>query len=474
MRGRKPPGGGPGRFAAEARCLTLALLVAASLTGCRTPCAADRNCVSTQLVSRTGLELGPAPCVGQIALPNGASLQDGLSEDEAVVIALWNNALFNELLADLDVARGDLVQAGLLPNPEVVYFFPVNDKPYKYALDFPLEALWLRPIRVRAAARESSRVSQRLTQSGLDLIRDVRQGFADALLAQGRLEVAKQSAAMRGDILRLAEARLQAGDISVQETVTARIDMLRAQQELSRVGYDVALAEERLRNLLGIGDDRTPLRLLLAPLPPAIPLNADSLVAEATSTRPDVVSANQNVAAAAERVRLSRVGWVRFLGILDATSGTRTGHEFGPAMRMTLPVFNWNEGAIIRAQAELERARRQRQTVHNQVVMDVYQAYARVGQARTELDVLDRQVLVEAERGRTRAEGAFREGDTAYIIVLEATRQVLDSRLRQQQLHADLRRAWADLERSVGRRLTAEPLPQATPLLPPPTPTPPP
>lgn len=474
MHGRKPPGGGPGRFAAAARRLLLALLVLASLAGCRMPCAADRNCISTQLASRAGFELGPSLCSGQITFPNGATLQDGLSEDEAVVIALWNNALFNELLVDLEVARGDLVQAGLLPNPEVIYFFPVNDKPFKYALDFPLESLWLRPIRVRAAARESSRVSQRLTQSGLDLIRDVRQGFADTLLAQGRLEVAKQSATMRAEILRLAEARLQAGDISVQETVTARIDTLRAQQELSRAGYDVSLAEERLRNLLGVGDDRTPLRLMPTPLPPAIPLHADSLVAEAASTRPDVISANQNVAAAAERVRLSRVGWVRFLGILDATSGTRTGHEFGPAMRMTLPVFNWNEGSIVRAQAELERARRQRQTVHNQVVMDVYQAYTRVGQARTELDVLDRQVLVEAERARTRAEGAFREGDTAYIIVLETTRQVLDSRLRQQQLHAELRRAWADLERSVGRRLTAEPLPQAATPLPPPTPTQPP
>jgi cobalt-zinc-cadmium efflux system outer membrane protein len=40
---------------------------------------------------------------------------------------------------------------------------------------------------------------------------------------------------------------------------------------------------------------------------------------------------------------------------------------------------------------------------------------------------------------------------------LETTRQLLDSRLRQEQLRAELRRAWADLERSVGRRLDAEP-----------------
>jgi hypothetical protein len=43
------------------------------------------------------------------------------------------------------------------------------------------------------------------------------------------------------------------------------------------------------------------------------------------------------------------------------------------------------------------------------------------------------------------------------VVVLETTRQLLDSRLRREQLLADLRRSWADLERSVGRRLGTGP-----------------
>jgi cobalt-zinc-cadmium efflux system outer membrane protein len=93
--------------------------------------------------------------------PNGASLGDGITEDEAVLIAPWNNAAFQALLVELDLARADLIDAGLLPNPELVYFFPVTDKPYKYAMEFPLEALWLRPIKIAAAGRESARVCQR-------------------------------------------------------------------------------------------------------------------------------------------------------------------------------------------------------------------------------------------------------------------------------------------------------------------------
>jgi cobalt-zinc-cadmium efflux system outer membrane protein len=83
----------------------------------------------------------------------------------------------------------------------------------------------------------------------------------------------------------------------------------------------------------------------------------------------------------------------------------------------------------------------------------VRQAHFRYAQARAEMEVLDQQVRPEVEAAIRRAESAYREGDTSYVVVLETTRQLLDSHLRQEQLKAELRRAWADLERSVGRRL---------------------
>ncbi len=67
-------------------------------------------------------------------------------------------------------------------------------------------------------------------------------------------------------------------------------------------------------------------------------------------------------------------------------------------------------------------------------------------------------MLPEVEAAIARSRRAYQEGNATYLIVLETTRQFLDSRLRQAQLQGDLRRAWAELERSVGRRLIAPPL----------------
>ncbi len=446
------------RSAGESLAWLVGGALALAASGCTaTPAGCDRTCVATEVSARTGLELGSSAADSQVVLPNGANLAAGLSEDEAVLIALWNNAAFQALLTELDIAQGDLVQAGLLPNPEAAYFFEVSGKPFKYAFDLPLEALWLRPIRVAAAERESARVCDQLTQAALDLIRDVRQSYADVLLARGRHQVAEEAVRIRGRIAELAEARLKAGDVSVQEAATARIDALQARQDALRSEYAISTAEERLRHLLGLGLQRAPLRLEDAPTARRADLKPAELTAEAVSGRPDALAAEESIAAAAERLRLARLGWVRLHGVGDATSGTRTGHEFGPAFRVTLPVFHWNQGNIARAEAELERAERHRAAVRDQIVYDVHYACLRYAQARAELDVLEQQVQPEVDAAIRRAESAYREGNTPYVVVLETTRQLLDARVRQQELRGELRRAWVELERSVGRRLDAEP-----------------
>lgn len=430
------------------------VVMAVHLTGCETTKGAcGRSSVSCQLEQRTGYALGkeqPTPCPPNLPM---VVLPDPLTEETAVLLALYHNAAFQELLAELKITRADLVQAGLLPNPELGYFFHVPDKPFKYVVDFPIEAIWLRPIRIAAAHGENERACQRLVQAGLDLIRDVRQAYADLLLAKQRLQVAERAVELRERVAKLAEARLQAGDASEQEVTTARIDALQSKQDAARIGYEVPLAEERLRNLLGVGDDRTPVvpesrfRELQGDI------DADSLTAEAVRSRPDAAAANQAVAAARERVRLAKLGWFRFLGVLDATSGRATGREFGPAFRVTLPIFNQNQGGIARAEGELERAVRQQTTIHNQIVLDVRQAFNRFRQARAELTVLTEKVRPEVEAAIRRAEAAYKEGNASYLIVLETSRQLIDSYAREAQLTADARRAAVDLERSVGRRL---------------------
>ena len=65
---------------------------------------------------------------GTAPLPPDASIDDGLTSQEAVAIALWNSPSFQATLADLGIARADLVEAGLLRNPVFSLLFPVGSQ----------------------------------------------------------------------------------------------------------------------------------------------------------------------------------------------------------------------------------------------------------------------------------------------------------------------------------------------------------
>src|SRR5262249_43559561 len=123
------------------------------------------------------------------------------------------------------------------------------------------------------------------------------------------------------------------------------------------------------------------------------------------------------------------------------------------AFRLTVPVFNLNEGAIARAEAEQERAVRQKQTLQQLVIQEVNQAHLRVRQALAEQELLEKRTRPEGAAAIRRAEAAYREGNPPYGVVLETTRPLIDAHLGRAQLQAGLRRAWADLERSAGRHL---------------------
>ena len=135
---------------------TFAIGTAACASTGRAP---DRSTVDAALRSRglSGIRVeGTAP------LPPDSSIDDGLTAQEAVAIALWNSASFQATLADLGIARADLVEAGLLRNPVFSLLFPWGPKQLEWTLQFPFDALWQRPRRVAAARLNAQAVGERL------------------------------------------------------------------------------------------------------------------------------------------------------------------------------------------------------------------------------------------------------------------------------------------------------------------------
>ena len=389
---------------------------------------------------------------GTAPLPPDASIDDGLTSQEAVAIALWNSPSFQAALADLGIARADLVEAGLLRNPVFSLLFPWGPKQLEWTLQFPFEALWQRPRRVAAARLNAQAVGERLVWDALTLVAQTRAAHAEALIADRRLQLTIEVTDLVQRLTGITEARLRAGDISELEARSARTDAARVQVVRRAVEHDRNLARLTLAATLGLDLAADQLR----PVPservdPATCGTEAARLEDALASRPDVRAAEIGIEAAAQRARWERSRVANLIGILDANGEGTQGFEGGPGVGFDVPIFSRNQGGIGRADAEIERASHQYAAVRAQVVSDVRSAAVRVQQAEQAISAWREEIVPSLEAEQRQAESAYQAGEIPLFMLLEVSRRLVDGRVRLLDAEADLQRATIALERSIGR-----------------------
>ena len=99
------------------------------LFGCAAPDEGPKQeDVSHALTRRTGWGLRPEGENDPLSIR--VELSDGLSEDEAVGLALWNDADFAAGLTELEISRARISAAGLLRDPALALLFPWGPKQF--------------------------------------------------------------------------------------------------------------------------------------------------------------------------------------------------------------------------------------------------------------------------------------------------------------------------------------------------------
>lgn len=425
-----------------------------ALTGCRvTDSFISVDTVSGEVEKRTGHPIGQTTPTNQQALPPGVTIEDGLTEDEVIAIALWRNTAYRALLSELGISRAQLYDAGLLTDPQFIAFFPIGPKQLEFAFFFALDAVWLRPIREQVAALDVVRVAEQMVQNGLNTIRDARLAHADLLFTQDRAKLAVEAQKLRDEITELAKKRLKAGDISELEAITFEVEAQTARADAQRFAQDVILAQNRLRAFLGLSFENRPL-VAKSSLIPAVEMEREKLVQEALALRPDLRAAEINADLAEQRIFLEKKRFMLFDAVLDANSRGTKGFEAGPGVRMTIPLFNRNRGQVAIADALWQQAEKQTLALRDQIVLEVRTAHNQLEQANENLATVQKKILPTLRSAIELARKNYLQGGSAYVLVLQTTAQYLNARASELDLSAARRRARAELERSVGHRLT--------------------
>jgi cobalt-zinc-cadmium efflux system outer membrane protein len=421
--------------------------------------ATDATTVADAIRARTGQALRPSEgAATPSALPPDVRIDDGVTQDEAVATALWNSPSFQLTLADLGLARADLLEAGLLRNPILSLLFPWGPKQFEWTLQFPFDAIWQRPRRVAAARLNLESVSQRLVWDAMTLVAEARSAHVDAVIADRRLALTVENAALTRRIADIADARLKAGDISDLEARGARSDASRLDVVRRAVEYDRDLARLTLAGILGL--DTPPAQLQPTASVADVPVSCgadEALLKDALATRPDVRAAEIAIEAAGARARWERSRVLTLIGILDGNQRGTEGAEAGPGVNGEIPIFSRNQGGISRAEAELERVSRRYAAVRAQVMVDVRSSTIRLRQAQAVIDAWRQDIVPSLEMERRQAESAYRAGEVPLFGMLDVSRRLVDGRMRLLEAEAALQKALVTLERSIGRSCSPRP-----------------
>jgi len=247
--------------------------------------------------ARTGVDDVYDPAAEAAARERVAELlENGLTTDEAVRVALLNNRAFQSQFYSIGVSRADLVQSKLLTNPTLSLSarFPEGGGRSNLSFGFGQEIvdLWQIPVRKKVAQAELDRTIHQVVQTATELAAQVKNAYYQAVVARRTAEIRDENRKLVEHSLELAQHRFDAGEATILDVNLVKTNVLDVQTQHIAARRDERTSEIALARLLG---SSTPASIgeLTDPLPsPGEPIDDDAaLVERAFDARLDIRAA---------------------------------------------------------------------------------------------------------------------------------------------------------------------------------------
>ncbi|MEZ0233131.1 MAG: TolC family protein [Methylophilaceae bacterium] len=306
-----------------------------------------------------------------------------LDIDAAVEVALLNNKRLRASFYDLGISQADLVQAGRLPNPRFAMLYARNSGDYKIeqALTFNIFSLFTMP-KAKAIEQQRFELTQKeVAQDVLRLAREVRIAWVQAVSANESLRYMTQVKVAAEASAELANRMTIAGNWSQLDRAREQGFYAEAMLEYSHAKNAQTISREQLVRLLSLSGDQRD--FVLAERLPDLPQQPDALPdaeKEAMQQRLDLQIVRMETDRLAKALGLTRT--TRFINVLELgparvlEGGRGEPYKNGVEIAFELPLFDWGEARVAKAEARYMQALNQaaQQVVNAQ--SEVRQSYA--------------------------------------------------------------------------------------------------
>ncbi|MEK6642854.1 MAG: TolC family protein [Planctomycetota bacterium] len=449
---------------------------------------------------RTGVVETYDPSIdGLVVKKVSALIRDGVTVDETVQIAFLNHRGFQSLFHVIGASRADVVQSGLMRSPALSLSvrFPEGGGRSSFNLGLAQEIvdLWQIPVRKKIAEAELEQTISAVLQRGIELAAEVQTGAYRLLglrlaeqIAQENLELAEQS-------LKVAQARLDAGDVGPIDVNLVRSHVYEIQQGIISVRRDRRLAEVSLARSMGLVLWPTTWELIGSIDEGGRPPSAvDELLTFAYDERFDVKRARQFADAAEGQLERE---W------LDVFPSIQVGPQFerndrralpgrtiladtarasvaagaptaptiesrgqrnlvrrqfidtllGPSIQITLPLWDQNQAQIERSRRLVLQRRKELDDLREATGLEVQQAWISATAAADLVAFFRDKSLPQASNNLETVRQQYEVGDQSVIILIEAQEFLIQQRRYFVDAQRDLAVAMTGLRRAVGGKM---------------------
>ena len=283
-----------------------------------------------------------------------------LTVDEAVKLALAQNRELRASMYELGIARGQAIQAGLLPNPEIEVSLREQQDPFQgvqadLGFEYNLSALILVPLRKGVADSELEATRVRVVRDVLETAFQARIAFYEVQARQAVLDLRKRAFEAFQAGYAAAEELHRAGNLPDVDLATQTAAVEASRIEVAEAENALLDARERFNVAAGLSGTQTSWTVAgpLAP-PEDVPADAESTEKKAISASLELVETARRMEAVAKRVGLHRTE-----GVLPNLSGGFHGErdgiswELGGHFTIALPIFDRAQGKIHSDKSEL-------------------------------------------------------------------------------------------------------------------------
>lgn len=427
-----------------------AVCVLVALTGCATYRPAPIE-PARVLEGLEAIEWSPSG-VGSGAPGAERTPGTSLGPRELSAFAVSTNPRLAAVRAEVGVRRALLVEAGLLPDPELewdamdVLASQVVDGTSSsvdalsgLGLMFPLPRPGERDARVGAAEWQAEEAWRRVIAAEWSLTRGVHVAYEEVLAAEALLDrtgVLAELAESTNDYFERARGAGAAtaiqANLALGQLQAMRLDVVRAEARVQQ-------ARQALNALLGL-PPTAELALRSGADPAAneaLRATTAELTAHAVESRPDLSALLAQYRAAEEGVRL-------------AVSKQFPQLAIGTGLRLTLPVFSkFGRPALRTALARREQTGREFTAAVHAAREEIAAAHTLWRLADRELTLVENELLPNVERNLELSREAFQLGEITLLETLALQRALVEARTRHAEVRAERsKRAWSLLAAS--------------------------